>query len=137
MKYLKSKILVLVVLPIVSVFCQNINETSNMKDFRGIWKFIPPTENYDIDFYSFRVFNEKKMCDITFWKVSKKTHIIGDLIYGFANIVLQVSMVLAWMILNHPKQKTHPIACFLILMGAIMNAGSSNRICQIILCKHL
>ena len=86
MKYLRSKILVLLILSTTSIFCQNINEISNMKDFRGIWKFIPPSENYDIDFYSFRVFNEKKMCDITFWKGSKTTHIIGNLIYGFANI---------------------------------------------------
>ena len=86
MKYLSSKILILLILSINPVYCQIDNKMSNMKDFQGIWEFIPPTGNYDIDFYSFRVFNDKNMCDITFWKESKKTHIIGNLIYGFENI---------------------------------------------------
>ena len=86
MKYLKNKyILVLMLLITFNVFCQSQNEVSNLKDFGGIWKFIPIAGSNDTTFYAYRIVLNNKMWDVTYWRRINKVDPTGPYIIGFFN----------------------------------------------------
>jgi hypothetical protein len=82
MEYLKNKLLVLFLLTINVAFGQFENISSSLKDFEGIWKFIPSENSSDTSFTSIDVISNKKRLNIFYWHDSKSLSLNYDMI-GF------------------------------------------------------
>ena len=87
MKYLKNKLTVMVALLMVTsnIYCQSNNEVSDLKDFSGIWTFIPPDGSNDTTFVGIDIIAKNLNIDLTYWKESKKCTVLGINIIGFAH----------------------------------------------------
>ena len=86
MKYLKNSFsLVLVLLAMCSAFCQSQNEVSNLKDFSGIWKFIPIAGSEDTIFENHYIIGSNVLLSVTLWKDSRNLYALGPYIIGFFN----------------------------------------------------
>ena len=84
MKYLKIKTIIIVLLITNSITAQDTDVPSKLKDFEGIWQFIPPLERKnEFDFIAFDLFNHFKRLTIYFEKEDNSTHSIGPKIIGF------------------------------------------------------
>ncbi len=85
MKYLNEiKIIVLIYLSFILIgYGQNI-QNSNLINFSGVWRFVPPENGYDS---TFLLINNGKMISITYWLETKKASIYGSpySIIGFWN----------------------------------------------------
>ncbi len=84
MNHLKNSLIVLAALIMnMLVYGQGNDIVSNLRDFQGIWKFIPPAESNDTTFTTYRIFLDNKMLRITLWKESKELSERGPYIVGF------------------------------------------------------
>ena len=85
MKYLRSRSFGLVALFIATIaYCQDNNKMSDLRNFPGIWKFIPPEMGYDS---LVLVIHKNLMIDITYWNDTKNISIYGKpTIIGFSNV---------------------------------------------------
>ena len=85
MKYLRSRSFGLVALFIATIaYCQDNNKMSDLRNFPGIWKFIPPEIGYDS---LVLVIHKNLMIDITYWNDTKNISIYGKpTIIGFSNV---------------------------------------------------
>ena len=84
MKYSKNKLLVLLILNINITFGQYANVSSRLKDFEGMWKFIPPENSNDTSFTSIDFIKNKNRLNIFYWHDSKSLSVRGDMI-GFVD----------------------------------------------------
>lgn len=62
--------------------CQDTDIPSNLKDFEGIWQFIPPKGSNDTAFTALEIFKPKKLLRLTYWHNSKEVY-IRERICGF------------------------------------------------------
>jgi hypothetical protein len=86
MKYLKNNFMILVALFFATAtFSQNIKEMSNLKDFQGMWKFVPPEGSNDTTFIGIQLIFSNRNIDLTYWKDSRECTVIGILTIGFAD----------------------------------------------------
>jgi hypothetical protein len=85
MKYLRNKLIgaMALLLIVPNINCQNNSEVSQLRDFSGIWKFIPPEAGYDS---IYKVIKNDFMIEIVYWIDSKKISTDKFLtIIGFSN----------------------------------------------------
>jgi hypothetical protein len=70
-----------------TVYSQQNNSLSELKDFQGIWRYIPPSDyKENMSFFSYRIFHANKMTDLVYWKNNKTANVEGPLIIGFHDI---------------------------------------------------
>lgn len=81
MKYLRNKLVIILLLIANIAVSQDVDTPSNLKDFEGIWYFVPPESGYDSVYYLIK--NKKKM-DVVYWVDSQKITVFNNTIIGFA-----------------------------------------------------
>ena len=86
MKYLRNSIIITLVLLVSKIQAQDTNIPSKLKDFTGIWQFVPHegTEN-DYHFKIFDLFNYSNRLTL-FYNEDKSSLLIGPNIVGFLPI---------------------------------------------------
>ena len=80
MEYLKSKLMIVLLLIANITFGQDTRITSNLKDFEGIWQFIPPEWSNDTTFTSIDIIKNRTRFNLFYWHKSKSINVDFDLI---------------------------------------------------------
>jgi hypothetical protein len=85
MKHLKNKLMI-VLLFIANIGCgqNSSNISSSLKDFEGIWLFIPPDWSNDTSFFAFDFINNSNRLTLYYEKDEKTISSLGPDIIGFA-----------------------------------------------------
>jgi hypothetical protein len=84
MRYLKNKIILLLIIITYTTFGQSNDISSNLKDFEGVWLFIPPKWSNDTTFTSIDLIQNTKRLSIFFRKNKNNIHTLTPEIIGFA-----------------------------------------------------
>ena len=88
MEYLKTKFVIIFFLIVNSIVAQDTDVPSKLKDFEGIWQFVPPKPGYDSIFFCIK--NKKRM-DVVFYIETKKISVFEENIIGFSPANNQIS----------------------------------------------
>ncbi len=84
MKYLRNRIIIFFLLISNITNGQNTFDSSNLKDFDGIWLFIPPKWSNDTSFFVFDFINKSNRLTLYFEKDEKTVSSLGPDLIGFA-----------------------------------------------------
>lgn len=82
MKHLNS-ILSILILITYTAKGQDTDVASKLKNFEGIWKFIPPNDSNDTTFISFEFIKYSQRITTFYRKKNKSLHLLGPYIIGF------------------------------------------------------
>ncbi|MFC0186095.1 hypothetical protein SAMN04515674_12326 [Pseudarcicella hirudinis] len=85
MKHLKNNLwLILLITTANFTFAQDTNVPSQLKDFEGIWQFIPPEWSNDTSFIAIDFLHNSKRLTLYFEKEDKSVFSLGPDIIGFS-----------------------------------------------------
>ena len=84
MKYSKNKLIIILLLIANIAMSQDTDVPSNLKDFEGIWQFIPPEGSNDTTFIVIDFLHNSKRLTLYFEKEDKSVHSIGPMVIGFS-----------------------------------------------------
>lgn len=83
MKYLNSILIALMLLTSIAKG-KDTDAPSNLKNFEGIWQFIPPSYSNDTTFLAFDLINGSKILTTIYRKKNQSVHSLGPNLIGFA-----------------------------------------------------
>ena len=111
MEYLKNKFAIMLLLVASNAYTQDTDVPSKLKDFEGVWQFVPPENSNDTSFIAFDFINNSKRLSLYFRKRNETINTLGPDLIGFFPSIKKISKLselqnlgqLMWFYTPNPK----------------------------------
>lgn len=82
MQYLRNNFMIVLLLVTSNTLGQSVGTPSNLKDFEGMWRFVPPRGSNDTNFTSIKYFKNRIRFNVFYWHKSKNID-VDSMLIGF------------------------------------------------------